>query len=74
MNLRDFIHDWYEGEFVPFQNEPTSPIYFVGRWERRSLTARLCRVLVEFYQREWKWIIGTGIAIAGIVIALHRIP
>lgn len=42
-----------------------------GTYERHW-TARVVRVLVKFYLREWKWVWGTSIALAGLCVVLSR--
>ena len=68
----DRVRKWYVGTYVPFKNEPSSGVYFFGGDFRRHWTARLVRVGVEFYLREWKWVIGTALAIVGISLAYIR--
>lgn len=62
------IHNWYERGKPPEATsfwEPGQDLYEEGRW-----TARLANVLVGFWCREWKWIIGTLLA---LLIALKWI-
>ncbi len=28
--MRDFFRKWWEGEYVPYENKPNSPIVFIG--------------------------------------------
>lgn len=60
------ISTWYQGTYTPYENLPGSPLIFVGGDYHRHWTARAARAIVEFIAREWKWIIGTGVAIAAV--------
>lgn len=60
--------DWYEGEYVPFKNDPNSGVFILGGSFKRHWSARLIRVLAEFYLREWKWVIGTTVAVVAVVL------
>jgi hypothetical protein len=44
----------------------------LGFYERHW-TARLTTWLIEFWLRDWKWIIGTLIALAGLALAYRRL-
>jgi hypothetical protein len=72
MSLREIIENWYEGEFVPFQNEPNDPVFIMGGRYRRHWTAQAARVLVKFWQNHWQWTVGTMLAICGLAVALTR--
>lgn len=67
------IKSWYEGKFTPYENDPHSRVFVLGWSYERHWTARAARVLVEFYLREWKWLFGTVIALAGLALALMRL-
>ena len=60
---------WYEGEFVPYENDPSSKLVFIGGHQRQHWTSRLTHIVIEFGKANWKWIIGTTIAIFGIYVA-----
>lgn len=69
--MRKLLKAWWRGEFIPYQNDPTSGVIFIGGIRRRHWTSKVARSLFSFYLREWKWIwpflvgaIGLGIAIA----------
>lgn len=69
--LLDRIRAWYEGKYVPHNNDPGSGIFFVGGWYDRSPSARAVRVIFEFWRQHWQWCIGTLIALAGLVHLLR---
>jgi hypothetical protein len=65
------FRDWYDGKHIP--NDPNSPLVFAGGRHQRHWTAKVASVLVGFWLREWKWVIGTVLALIGIIIALKKI-
>jgi hypothetical protein len=64
------IRKWYEGEFIPYENESDSHIVFIGGWQRRHWTAEVARVIVAFYGRHWQWVWSTIIAVGSLVAAI----
>ena len=68
--LRKVSH-WWEGEFVHYENDPNSPGFIIGGYQKLHWTARAVRLVWEFYQEHWKWLWGTCIAIAAIVVAAN---
>jgi hypothetical protein len=60
------IKRWYEGEYIPHENDVNSALFRIGGNYRRHWTARLARWAIDFYMREWKWTLG----VIGGVIAL----
>lgn len=66
----DIVKRWYQGKFVPHENEPNSPVVFLGWNYERHWTAKTARVLVEFYLAHWQWLIGTVIAVLSLWVAV----
>ena len=64
------IQKWYDGEYRMFENDTNSSVVILAGWYERHWTARICRIIVEFYLREWKWIIGTSIAVVAVAYKL----
>ncbi len=64
------IRQWYEGEFVPYENDPRSQVVLIGGWQKRHWTAKAARALVEFHRRHWQWIWSTIIATGSLVAAV----
>lgn len=60
------VRDWYEGKYVPFENDPHSGVFIVGGRYERHWTARGARMIVEFWSAHWQWTIGTVLALLGI--------
>jgi hypothetical protein len=67
------IRDWYQGKFVVYENDPNSSVFVVGGDYERHWSARAARIMVEFYLREWKWILATLLALAGLYVAYKRL-
>jgi hypothetical protein len=65
--MKQKIKRWYEGEFVPYKNDPNSALFFVGGGTKRHWTANLARRFVDFYMREWKWTLGAAAAIISFI-------
>ena len=51
IKLRSAVRNWYEGKYLPYENDPRSILVFIGGDHKRHWTARVVRVLVEF----WHW-------------------
>ena len=66
------IKRWYDGEYVPPKNDPSSPLYFISGDYKRHWTAKFSRWAIEFYMREWKWTLGVVAAVISFVF-LKRI-
>jgi hypothetical protein len=54
--MKEKIKRWYEGEYIPFKNDPGSGVFIFGGHSKRhwTATATATRWAVEFYMREWK--------------------
>jgi hypothetical protein len=63
------IRRWWEGDL--YENEPGALVVFIGG-VRRHWTARACRAIWEYARENHRWLIGTGIAIVGLIIAARR--
>jgi len=66
------IKRWWNGTFVPYDNDDDSGVYFVGGTHERHWTARLVRAVVTFISWEWKWVVGTTLAIVGLAMTYVR--
>lgn len=58
---------WYQGEWIPYENEPGSSVVFIGGFQRRPRLALAIETVFKFWGEHWKWLIGIAIAIAAIV-------
>lgn len=64
------IRKWYEGEYIPYENDPNSSLVFVGGYYKRSLLANMIRAVLVFHSKEWKWVIPVYLTIVGLVVSL----
>ena len=71
MRLVDRIRDWYSGRYVPPRNDPDSTLVVIspGHYEQ-PLMAKFLRTAGRFWLAHWQWIIGTILAIIGIIVTL----
>jgi hypothetical protein len=53
MSLRSIIENWYEGEYVPYENHPDDAVVIIGGTYKRHWTASDARVLVNFWLDHW---------------------
>jgi hypothetical protein len=65
--MKEIIRKWYEGEFVPYKNDPHSALFVIGGHYKRHWTANLARWAASFYMREWKWTLGAFAAVISFV-------
>lgn len=70
--LRSKARQWWEGEFVPYENDPNSGLFFVGGWQRRHWSARAAQALWDFLGREWKWATGFALTCIGLLMTYVR--
>jgi len=68
------VRAWWEGRFVPYENDPNDSIVFIGGYSERHWTARVVRAVASFVRKEWKWSIGTALACFGLLLAYLRLP
>jgi hypothetical protein len=71
--LKMLIVAWYEGQFVPYKNDPNDLIIALGGKYERHWTARLARVSLTFMRTEWKWVIGVMLSLIGLYIAWRKL-
>jgi hypothetical protein len=64
-----WIRNWYDGEWVLYENDPDSEVVLIGGDYERYWTAKVTRVLVEFYLEHWKWLWGFGLSAVGVWVA-----
>ena len=69
MKLKDGIRRWWDGKYVSAEDRSDEYLEFVLGTYERHWTSNIAHKCVEFFQREWKWIIGIFLTILGLVIA-----
>ena len=76
LRLKDRVKQWYRGKYIPPPpNDPGSPVVFVslGHYEQPILAkilrflAKILRSLGKFWMKNWKWIMGTAIALFALI-------
>ena len=65
-----FIKRWYHGEEYNISS-PILPIPSVRY--KRHWSSRLVHILVEFYLKEWKWLLPFLLALIGIILTIIKI-
>ena len=66
----DGIRRWWEGDFIPYQNDPHSGVILIGGTVRRHWSARAARALCDFYLRHWQYLWSTLLGIAVLIVAI----
>ncbi len=67
--MKDRFKRWWNGKYIPPENDPDSPVVIMqGRYEQHW-TSKLCHRLAEFWQKHWQWSIGIAVA---LFIGLYR--
>lgn len=70
----DKIKEWYEGEYIPYRNDPDSPVVIVGPGHlRRPVLAYMIKWTFDFWLAHWQWVITTALAIIGLIFAIRKI-
>lgn len=59
----EVIKTWYNGTYVPWENEPGSYEVFIGHDHKLHWTAKLIRGFVKWYLNHWQWFWGIFIAV-----------
>ena len=73
MSVLSKVKHWYEGERRFYDNPPGASVVILGWTEERHWTARIAHKLVEFWFAEWKWVLGTVVALVGLFIAYKKL-
>jgi len=68
--MRERIRRWYEGEYKSHVNSEDSGLVRVRITGQPHWTAKAARWIVEFYLKHWKFVIGTTIALVGLVFSI----
>ena len=67
-----YLKSWWEGEFEPPDNDNDSGLFFLMGHHRPHWSARVCHAALKYALENHRWLIGTAIAIAGLVIAMRH--
>jgi hypothetical protein len=69
-NLHRRIKNWYEGEFIPYENDPNLNIFILGGNQEIHWTAKIARWIISFWSEHWKFIITILVAVTGLYLKL----
>jgi len=69
MWLKEKIAVWYQGVYVP--EPPGSPL-LMGHY-RRHWSSRALHACVEFYLKEWKWLLPFLVAVVSVIVAIAKL-
>jgi hypothetical protein len=61
--LKKAIAAWWEGKFVPYENDPNSAVFFCGGNQECHWTSSAAHVLAKFWLKHWQWTIGIMVAV-----------
>lgn len=73
MNLKQKFSKRYEGEYVPYENDPNSSFVMIGGDYERHWTANVVRSVVAFYLAHWKWVWGFSASVVGLYMAYLKL-
>ncbi|MBH5397382.1 hypothetical protein HZZ13_06200 [Bradyrhizobium sp. CNPSo 4010] len=72
--MKDLLKRWWEGRYVPPENDTGAAIFFTqGRYERHW-TSKAAHRVSEFYLKHWQWCFSAAFAVTGLVIAALKLP
>jgi len=66
--INTFIREWYEGLYI--KELPGSP-FILGRYQRHW-TSNVAHKILEFYSKEWKWLLPFIVGLISLFIALNK--
>ncbi len=65
----DQIKDWWSGDYVPYDNDPNSPVVFIGGWHRRPWIATTIEAALAWALRNGWNVTFTLIGLVGLWLA-----
>ena len=71
--MREKIRRWWNGKFIPYENDPNSSVVLFGGSTEYHWTARIAHVMWDFYLREWKWIWTSLFTITAVIVAVAKL-
>lgn len=63
---REAMKRWWDGKHVP---PPADPLIFSVGTVQRHWTSRAAHALLDFLVREWRVLLPSGVALAGVIVA-----
>ena len=69
MDLKQKIATWYQGTYVP---EPPGSPFLMGSYQRHW-SSRMLHMCIDFYLKEWKWLLPFVVAVVSAVVAIVKV-
>ena len=63
------IKKWYQGKYIPPNNDPDSPIVFTFGRTKRPLVARVLSIIGTFWLNHWKFLLTFLLGLATLIVA-----
>lgn len=73
MSMKTKLKKWWDGEFIPYDNDDNSGLVFTHGTQKRHWTSRLANAVWGFLGREWKWVCWAVVAIIGLTMSYIRL-
>ena len=70
--MKKHFQKWWDGEYVPYDNDPNSYVVFIGGYQQRHWTSDAAHRVWEFAKIEWKWVIGFLLTCTGLAMTYIR--
>lgn len=71
MGLRDALRSWWHGEYL--DDDRHSSLVILPGILHRHWTARAARAMLEYARENHRWLIGTLIGAAGVILAALKL-
>ncbi len=72
MILFTAIKKWWHGEEIPYENDPNSLVVIFSSEVKLHWSSKIVHAVVDFVQREWKWLIGISFTLVGLAMTYVR--
>jgi len=66
------IKNWYCGTPKAYENDRDDSLQIIGMYVEYHWTAKIARLLVQFYLAHWQWIWSMAVALCSLSIAYFR--
>lgn len=66
--MKDLLKRWWEGQYVPPQNDPFSSLIVMQGSCERHWSSKAAHVVAEFWLKYWQWCMGFGLAVIGLIL------
>lgn len=66
MSFKEKLKRWWDGQYIPPENDPNAGFYFTMGTYKLSWTSKAAHVLADFWLKYWQWTIGVMIALLAL--------